>query len=775
MLDPPSESLLQVLLGQNVCSERDLRRCRGRVRRLTRDLPAFDSVWLDVLVQDRKLTPFQLRLLESSRPEQIGVGPCLLLDRLGGGPSGNTYLARPRDSREPCVIKCVPKGDLLSPEAIDRLEMLVGHLDGFSHPSIVVPHAWDRVEGQLVLIARHIDGPHLGELLVRRGRFPADAVLEIGRQLCEGLQELAQAGYSHGDLRIANVRLTSAGVAVLVDTGVRSALDPELTIHAALPPERFDGVAPELIGTGQPPNVASDLYALGCLLWQLLAGRPPFPGGSPLGKLAAHQTKRIDDVRKWAPDTPPLLAEGIRRCTARDPCDRPVSFAEVLEYWDVPRRSGKKHLSAFRRRFDTATQNNDRPASVLNWLLLFAVLFVASGAAVQLSDAGARSNLLALATRLTDRVREKIRRPQTRAEPSHPSQPETTTSSAPAANEPQPLPAPDDRGVLTLTTAGPYLAEDIAAVGPLVIRGSPTAPAEIIVGEKPLKIWAESVRLEHVRLRTEIPSRAAGLAALLIVESQSLEIVECEFRSRCQIVDGSTGEQATDKTTGPAAIAWKTLGPRDPDSGKFTIRETVIIGDGPALYLASPARLISASHCLKIGRGPLFHLNTAASPVAGRNLQLQLSNITCRRSGAVLRWEIAESWKPRAQVILTARDCVFDVPPAAASLVEFFGPQERSDWPSFVQMTGEGSVAPPELQLASWINATSGSIKPLDGSKLQLEGISTSEFSFAGPPTNRMADSVVTGLEGLPRRSPEPPGIAARLDQTRPSDTDSGR
>src|SRR5205814_9452501 len=100
----------------------------------------------------------------------------------------------------------------------------------------------------------------------------------------------------------------------------------------------------------------SDRDAMGCLLWQLLAGRPPFPGGNPLGKLAAHQTKRIDDVRKWAPDTPAPLAEGLRRMTSREPADRPASFAEVLSHWGPPRRSSRQRLIAFRRRFDTAAR-----------------------------------------------------------------------------------------------------------------------------------------------------------------------------------------------------------------------------------------------------------------------------------------------------------------------------------------------------------------------------------------------------------------------------------
>ena len=94
------------------------------------------------------------------------------------------------------------------------------------------------------------------------------------------------------------------------------------------------------------------MYALGCVLWQLLAGRPPFPGGDPLVKLRAHQARAIDDVRKWAPDTPAALAEGIAWLTQRDPAQRPAHFGEVLERWGPPRRRGRRAVAGFLRRFE---------------------------------------------------------------------------------------------------------------------------------------------------------------------------------------------------------------------------------------------------------------------------------------------------------------------------------------------------------------------------------------------------------------------------------------
>lgn len=764
VLEPPSESLLNLLFGMNLCSPRDLRRCRGRVRQLTRDLPAFDSVWLDALVQDRRLTSFQAKLLESSQPHRIGVGPCVLIERLGGGPAGNTYLARPRDGHEPCVVKCLANSERLSPAAIERLTTFISDLHDYAHPSLVVPHACDTVDGQLVIVSRYIPGSNLGELLVRRGRYPAAVVMEIGRQLLDGLHSLAERGFSHGDIRIANVRLTTSGVVVLVDAGVRAALDPEFTIHAGLPPERYDGIAPELIGTGLAPNVSSDLYALGCLLWQLLAGRPPFPGGNPLGKLAAHQTKRIDDVRKWAPDTPALLAETLRGMTARNPAERPASFQDALELWGRPRRSGRRQLVAFRKRFDASAQVEETATtggSVTRWLFVFATLFAISGAAVTLADKGARTQVVALASRVSEHVQDRLKKGDQSREPG-PSSPVVKDAhrvpaprhSREVALVAEPLPAPDPQGVLHLDSAGPYLAAEINAVGPLVIRGRAEAPAEIIVADRSLLITAESLRLEHVRLKAAPEMTSASSSALLVVKAQTLEIEGCVFQSS---PTESLAVSASAKSS-PAAIAWRVLDIAMPTGGNATIRNSLHFGGGPLFYLASSARRIELANCLKIGGGPLFHLNSSVTPAAGRNVELHLNSVTARQSGAVVRWEIPESWKGKGRVAITAGDCVFDVRNNGAALIEFIGSRERPEWPAFVRMTGEGSLATTDATIVAWIDAATRELRPLDAGKIDLEGVSTAPFMFAGPPSARAADSVITSFEAV-RRSLEPPGI----------------
>lgn len=333
MLEPPSTSLLKTLSTLKLCSPRDLRRCRGYVRRLTRDLPAFDSIWIDALVQSRRLTAFQGQSLEMSQGDRLQVGPCLLLERLGGTATAETFLARRRDADDICVLKLTST----APEQLRSQSELLSNLvvigSDISHPAIVLPQATQVVEWpsagdtRLVSISQHVRGPHLAELLVRRGRFPTSIVIEIGRQLLDGLTALEKCGLVHGDLSLTNVRITPQGQSVLVDAGLVSVFRPEFSFHTIRSAERYDGLAPERISAGLPPSSLSDLYSLGCLLWQLLAGRPPFATGDPLAKVAAHQTQAIADVREWVPDAPEWLAKTLLRWTATNPAAHRVHCA----------------------------------------------------------------------------------------------------------------------------------------------------------------------------------------------------------------------------------------------------------------------------------------------------------------------------------------------------------------------------------------------------------------------------------------------------------------
>jgi serine/threonine protein kinase len=753
------------LLGLDLCSPADLRRAGRQVRRLARDLPAFDSAWLDALVRIGKLTPFQSRVLESTHPERIRVGPCVLVNRLGGGPLGETFVARANRSREPCAVKRLATPDELSTDAEERLIRLIDDLRGFDHPSVAVPIVFERAGGQAFVVSRFVAGMHLGELLVRRGRFPAVVVWEIARQLAEGLDALERRETVHGDIRAANVRLTTAGVAVLVDTGIRAAMDCELSVHSNLPVDRYDGVAPERIGSATRPTIATDMYALGCLLWQLLAGRPPFPGGDPLVKLAAHQTRSIDDVRRWAPDTPSPLAEGIRRLTAHRAADRPLHFSEVLELWGSPRRRGRRRLAAFRRWFDAPVPmrlKEGQTSRSRRWPAAIVLSLVAALTAISLDHQGANNVLLAWRSRNTaanstaERDRDSA---AAAADPIARARAPIENSALVPADEGLDLPAPDRLGVMHLESAGRYRVRDVAAVGDLVLAGQPGAAAEIVIRNRPLKLSAETIRLENVRLRHVAPASGASgpPAALVMVQCQTLALERCELEVADVTTETGTTFDGLDHAP-RIGLGWKLVDPHDKRGGQASFRDTIVAGGDVAVFFADAVRRVEFVNCLRLAGGPLGHL---AAPLGARGeTAVRLECTTCRESVALFRIAAPRDGSAQGRITIEAIDCVLDLDSDTGHLFELVGDERMSDRTARTSLTGEGSLAPSGLRTAVRVDPRDDARFGLDGGGIPVEGLLAGPYRFAGPRSLRPADSEVREYEA-PRRSPRAPGIRA--------------
>ena len=772
MLEPLSESLRSLLFETQICSEYDLRRARRYVRQLAHDLPAFDSVWLDALVQIGRLTPYQARLLQSAHPEQIRLGPCVVRDRIGGGAFGETFLAKPVGGDELCVLKYLPPSERVTLEKIEQIEQFVAVARSIFHAALVIPRSCFRLGSGVVLVGEYVRGPCLAELLVRRGRFPVAVVWEIGRQLLSALDALAHRNLAHGDVRAANVRLTRDGTAVLIDAGIRAILDDGLLLHSGLPPERYDGIAPELTVVGGSVNGATDAYAVGCLLWQLLAGRPPFLGGDPLLKLAAHQTRKIEDVRRWAPDVPEQLAIGIARLTARSPADRPQQFSELLNAWGAPTAAGRRILSAFRRRFDAPTSAGSTGRSLstpTRWLFVAASLFALSGAVTLLTNQGARNIAASWVERVSHReestLLSQIREGESKNKELGPAQQRSGATSKYA-----PLPKPDRRGVVRLDSAGPYQAADLTVVGALSIVGDDLVSPRIIVSGRPFKLCAESIRLKNVRIEFESGGVGGdfGLLTILRLESQHIALEDCVVSSGRSTLPPRepTDGPSFSPPTGPALVAWKLIEPGEPRGGTATIYNTLFSGDGPALYLKHAARCVTCDNLLKLGTGPL--IQTAAVPTAKSPLEVKISHSALRDSGPVLRWIVSadspdgkkEIEPPAGAVTIEHENCVFDVVSPRAALLELASARTPPTWLRAIRIKGQGSLGPSALEVAGWVSTVTGQLTPLDSAEVEVEGIAACEFRFSGEATNFARDSEITSAE-VPRSSSSLPGIRA--------------
>lgn len=620
MVQPPSKQLQQILLGKKLCTARDLKRCVRRVRRLSADLPAFDSVWLDALVQSRRLTSFQAQTIDSGLTSLLTIGPAIALDRIGSGPSATTYLVRLPDTQLPAIIKRVSVATELKPAILTRLRDTVQKARTVSHTGVIVPHACQEISSpttgsasrsvpakgvaparrrrgtvsheltsELAVASRLVEGLTLSQMLLRRGRIPPDVVQEIARQLLEALEALEAAGIVHGEILSDNVRVDSKGRAVLVDAGFRPALQPAFSFTAAIDPRRYSGIAPELIGTAHPYSPASDLYALGCLLWELLTARAVFPTGDPLARLAAHQTTRIPDVREIAPDTPDALAETILWLTEPNPRHRPDSATRLLgkttsvsraseraidSSGPAPRptllrpakppdsgpdsgsrrtgspmaaRSSRRSLSRYSAGFRSRPHSRSTPSTGRT---RFSAFVAVAGLTVLLASAA----LMGLDGQSRNWVTATIGMSASIASGQPSTADHGTTvlkTTAPDTGAPsvlKPLPRPDAYGTITLADTGPWRAEPILWSGQRLTLQGPDEVAALLVVDRPVRFRASEIAFEgvdivHAQQTDALTSPRGGTSApqepaaarpdspQLRLESSYLSISRCTVRT----------------------------------------------------------------------------------------------------------------------------------------------------------------------------------------------------------------------------------------------------
>jgi ABC-type transport system substrate-binding protein len=265
---------------------------------------------------------------------QLPIGSVLagyrIVGLIGDGAGGAVYLAEHEGGGEPVALKVL--ADELARDDRFRQRFLRESTiaAGLRHPHVVPILDFGEADGGLYLAMRRVEGADLRALLARDGPLAPEEALGIVAQVGEALDEAHAGGLVHRDVTPANILVDRDGTAYLGDFG--------LAKHASSPSsltgeQSFVGtiayVAPEQI-KGERVDGRADVYALTCVLYEALTGRPPFERESELAVLFAHlheQAPRASDVR---PELPPGLDRVLRTGTAKDPKDRYASCAELI-------------------------------------------------------------------------------------------------------------------------------------------------------------------------------------------------------------------------------------------------------------------------------------------------------------------------------------------------------------------------------------------------------------------------------------------------------------
>jgi len=288
------------------------------------------------------------------------LGQYDLLDDVGQGGMGTVYRARHRLLGRIVAVKVLASHRTRDPRALARFMREMHAVGALDHPNVVRASDADHEDGTYYLVMDYVEGRDLGRVVEDLHVLRIEDACEVARQAAVGLQYIHQHGMVHRDIKPSNLVLDTSGQVKILDLGLSRLVEDAFGGHETLTAAgslmgTYDYMSPEQCGSGHDISAQSDLYSLGCTLYELLAGRPPFGGAeyATAGlKIGGHLHAAPPGIETLRPDVPRALAAILARLLAKAPGERFATAAELA-----------RALEPLARGADlTGLHDGDRPA-----------------------------------------------------------------------------------------------------------------------------------------------------------------------------------------------------------------------------------------------------------------------------------------------------------------------------------------------------------------------------------------------------------------------------
>jgi serine/threonine protein kinase len=452
---------------------------------------------------------------------------------IGGGGMGAVFRGRDLRLDRIVAIKVIPASKR-EPETLRRFRIEAQAAARLDHPNIARVYYVGEAEQWNYIVFEFIDGVNIRDLVEMEGPLSVDDAVFYTRQVAEALQHANERDVVHRDIKPSNVLVTAGGMAKVVDMGLarNTALEKSTTDATAsgVTLGTFDYISPEQARNPRDADVRSDLYSLGCTLFYMLTGHPPFPEGTALQKLLSHGSQPPPDPRGWREDLSDQLYEITMKLMAKRPSDRYQKPAELIsdlimlaELEDLPRSQATGTVMVSPNIAQRSLVESNLPWMVALAFLLGSVLWLQS---VQLSNDFELNNL---EYRSSPAEAEAANRAAQHQQPSPPSVEaisilprELGPSNRDASVEVNsPVVMGDAASAASLYT--PASPDNPEAVAPVLPSGSSRARGTVVVsGDRPLdvdpQLWERSL--------TKALQRAAEDASFQVVEVRGTSVID---------------------------------------------------------------------------------------------------------------------------------------------------------------------------------------------------------------------------------------------------------
>lgn len=290
------------------------------------------------------------------------LGPFVIVKELGSGAMGSVYLGKHKGSGQKVAIKMIAPGLAINETALARFKRESAILKQLVHPNIVQILASGKFHGTPFYVMEYLQGESLDHVMARRGRMTWEEIVQLGQQLCAGLQKAHDQGIIHRDLKPSNLMILKDGTVKLTDFGI--AKDTDLTALTAanstvgtaayMSPEQCRGV--------RDLTFKSDLYSMGVMFYELITGKKPFTAETAMEMFLQHAKGKFERPSRIVLDMPVWLDNLICQLMDKDPNKRPLNAATVSESLGLVREKWEKQKSAgieaaTKRRIDRTDQD----------------------------------------------------------------------------------------------------------------------------------------------------------------------------------------------------------------------------------------------------------------------------------------------------------------------------------------------------------------------------------------------------------------------------------
>jgi serine/threonine protein kinase len=260
------------------------------------------------------------------------LGGYRLLELLGQGHMGVVFRARREEDGESVALKILRDelaGDELYRRRFEREARIASEL---ANEHVVPVVDFGEASGRLYIAALYVRGVSLSSRIASQGALSLSEAVHLVSDLAGALEALNARGLVHRDVKPANVMVDERGAAALTDFGLARGTAETVLTKTGMVVGTVDYLAPELI-RGEQAGHSSDVYALGCLVYECLAGAPPFADKAYVETLLAHVQEEPRELSDLRADLPESVSWTVLRALAKDPAERPATataYARLL-------------------------------------------------------------------------------------------------------------------------------------------------------------------------------------------------------------------------------------------------------------------------------------------------------------------------------------------------------------------------------------------------------------------------------------------------------------